>query len=294
MKATERALGNLLISRAVEMVMEFDPLEFFPETTMADWDEHRAWLTPDAMDPKTSALRLPCQSYIVRTSHHTILIDSCIGNHKDRVHRPAWHQKSDDTYLKALAAHGLAPEQIDYVMCTHLHGDHVGWNTQLRDGRWVPTFPNARYIFSARELDVLQTSALSEAALQPLQDSVLPVVAAGQAQLVDESFALDDEVSLQPTPGHTPGHFAVNLVSQGQRAIVLGDMVHCPVQCLHPEWTVRADWDKALAKQTRRQIMSQLADEQTLALTAHFPLPSAGWFRHHRGAFRFEYDSSDW
>jgi len=128
--------------------MEFDPLKFFSETTPADWAPHRSWLEPAAMNPANGCLILPCQSHVVRTSHHTILIDSCIGNHKDRPHRPSWHEKTDAQYLDALAEHSLRPEDIGYVMCTHMHGDHVGWNTRLRDGRWVPTFANARYIFS--------------------------------------------------------------------------------------------------------------------------------------------------
>lgn len=289
-----RSLGQLQISRAIEMTMEFDPFEFFPETTPDDWAPHRNWLQPNAMDPQSGMLRLPCQSYVVRTSHHTILIDSCIGNHKQRTGRPAWHEKTDGQYLAALAQHGLGPGDIDYVMCTHMHGDHVGWNTRLEDGRWVPTFPNARYIFSQKELDTWQNTEQSRFSVQPIQDSVLPVIAAGQAQLVSNDFALDDEVWLQSAPGHTPDHLAVNLASNGERAMVLGDAMHSPVQCRHPEWTVRADWDAARAKSTRRELMESLAETDTLVLTAHFPLPSAGRFRRDGNAFNFEYDTQDW
>ncbi len=294
MKIQERPLGDLRITRAVEMIMEFDPLKFFPDTSAAQWDEHRHWLQPRAMNPENSALLLPCQSYIVKTSHHTVLIDSCVGNHKSHPRHPAWHQRSDSSYPDALAAHGLQATDIDFVMCTHLHGDHIGWNTRLQDGRWVPTFPNARYIFSATDLHSWQDSEQSKLAMQPIQESVLPVIAAGQATLVEDSFSLDDEIWLQPTPGHTPGHLAINLASRGQRAIVLGDMVHSPIQCLYPEWTVQADWNDELARKTRRQMMAHLAETQTLALTAHFPLPSAGWFRNRGSAFSFEYDTHPW
>ena len=145
----------------------------------------RAGCKPQAMDPATGALLFTIQSYVVRTSHHTILIDSCVGNHKERANRPLWHQKTDDTYLRALAALGLAPDDIDYVMCTHLHSDHVGWNTKLEGGRWVPTFPKARYVFTRKELEAWEQGH-PKFTRHPLEDSVLPVIAAGKAELVDQ------------------------------------------------------------------------------------------------------------
>ncbi|MGB7298900.1 MAG: MBL fold metallo-hydrolase [Burkholderiaceae bacterium] len=294
MTKSTRPLGKLQISRALEMMMEFDPYGFFPETTPADWAAHKEWLQPLGMNPANGMLLFPCQSYIVRTSHHTILVDSCVGNHKDRPTRPAWHQKTDTSYLDALKQHSLSPEDIDYVMCTHMHSDHIGWNTQLKDGRWVPTFPNARYLFSEKELRAWQTMEQKNFSLQPIQDSVLPVIAAGQAELIQNDFSLDDEVWVQSTPGHTPDHLAINLASNGEHAIMLGDMVHSPVQCQHPDWTVRADWNHKIASATRRTMMEQLTEAQTLVLTAHFPLPSAGWFRRDGQAFRFEYDQHPW
>lgn len=293
-QARTRRVGKLLLSRAVEMQMEFDPKTFFPETTAEQWAPHKGWLQPGGMNPENGMLRLPCQSYIVRTSHHTILIDSCIGNHKERPARPTWHEKTDTQYMDALRQHGLKPEDIDYVMCTHMHSDHIGWNTQLVDGRWVPTFPNAKYVFSQKELDSWQAMDESKFSKQPIQDSVLPIIAAGRAEMVSNDFALDDEVSVQPTPGHTPDHLAVNLASQGELAIMLGDMIHSPVQCQHPEWKVWADWDTDMATQTRIRMMEQLSEQETLVLTAHFPLPSAGWFRREGKAFRFEYDTHPW
>ena len=154
MSSRSRKLGGLEILRVLELVTPFSALEFFPETAEEDWAPHRHWLEPDAMDPKTGKLKLPIQSYIVRTTHHTILIDACVGNDKSRENRPHWHLKSDTTYLGALAAHGIDPADIDFVLCTHLHSDHVGWNTRLESGRWVPTFPNARYVFSKQEVEL--------------------------------------------------------------------------------------------------------------------------------------------
>jgi len=289
-----RTLGSLTLMRALEIVTPFDPAAFFPETPPEAWDPYRAGLIPDGMDPETGLLRLYMQSYIVRTRHHTLLIDSCVGNDKDRPNRPAWHMKSDDTYLKALAAHGLAPEDIDFVLCTHLHGDHVGWNTRLEDGRWVPTFPNARYVFSEKEVEAWRDNPDPRFARAPLEDSVLPIIEAGRAELVRNDHALDDEVWLEPTPGHTPDHVAIRLGGRSSGAVMSGDLMHCPVQCHHPEWSAWPDWDPALAKQTRRAFLERYCETDILVCTAHFPLPSAGRVARDGDAFRFEYDTVPW
>jgi glyoxylase-like metal-dependent hydrolase (beta-lactamase superfamily II) len=189
--------------------------------------------------------------------------------------------------MRALASLELAPEDIDYVMCTHLHTDHVGWNTRLEGGRWVPTFPNARYVFSRKELEAWEKGN-PKFTRHALEDSVLPVIAAGQAQLVTNDFALDDEVWLEPSPGHTPDHVSVRLASNGHSAVMSGDLMHSPVQCLHPEWTAWPDWDADQAKRTRRTFMERYADTDTLVCTAHFPLPSAGRVVAAGDAFRFE------
>lgn len=288
-----RQIGNLTICRIVELTAPYDPLTFFPETTAADWAPHENWLKPKAMDPETGALMLPMQSYVVRTSHHTILIDSCIGNHKERPRIPIWNMKTDSTYMQALSAHGLTPEDIDYVMCTHMHGDHVGWNTKLENGRWVPTFPNAKYVLSQKELDAWKRGHETFTDVQ-IYDSVLPVVEAGQAELVTNDFALDDEVRLEPSPGHTPDHVSVCLTSRGADAVMCADVMHSPIQCLYPEWTAQPDWDQALAKRTRRSFLERYADTDTLVCTTHFPLPSAGRVVARGEAFHFEFDRVDW
>ena len=289
-----RQIGNLRVMRVLETITHFKRQTFFPETTDADWAPHRHWLEPDALDPATDEMPFPMQSYVVRTSHHTILIDSCIGNDKERPTRPPWHLKSDDTYMRALAAHGLAPEDIDFVMCTHMHSDHIGWNTRLESGRWVPTFPNARYIFSEKELATWRDVDREGFSRTPYEDSVLPIVEAGRAELVSNDYALDDEVWLEPTPGHTPDHVAIALQSVGASAIMCGDLMHSPVQCLHPEWVPWPDWDVALARQTRRAFLERYCETDTLVCTAHFPLPSAGRIVRAGDAFRFKYDERSW
>lgn len=287
-----RQIGELVITRAVEMLVPFPALQFFPATTLADWEPHRHWLEPDGLNAEGDLI-FPVQSYIVRTSHHTILIDSCVGNGKDRPTRPLWHMKTDDNYIRALAANGLAPEDIDYVMCTHLHSDHIGWNTRLVDGRWVPTFPNARYVFTKKEFEAWDTGH-EKFSRQPYEDSVLPVVEAGRADLVSNDFALDDEVRLESTPGHTPDHVAISLASKGRRAIISGDIMHSPVQCHHPDWAPWPDGDPDLARQTRRAFLENCCDTDILVCTTHFPLPSAGRVVSHGDAFRFVNDQEQW
>jgi glyoxylase-like metal-dependent hydrolase (beta-lactamase superfamily II) len=288
-----RRLGSLTINRIFEMHSRFDALWFFPESTLEDWRAVESWLAPTGFDPVTRELIFPIQSYLVRTTHHTIVIDTCVGNHKDRDFDATWHQRDDAAYLNGLARLGVAPEEVDYVMCTHLHADHVGWNTRLEDGRWVPTFPNAQYIFSATELKTWER-LLERHPNSALVDSVLPVVAAGQAQLVRNDFALDDEVWLESTPGHTPDHVAVRLGSQGHDAVMTGDLIHTPVQCHHPNWMVRPDYDKPLAAHTRRMFLERYADTSTLVCTMHFPLPSVGRLVSKADQFEFMPEASDW
>lgn len=285
--ATGFQLGDLTIQRVVEEERPlFDPLDFFPGLTPELLAENRPWLEPDAIDPMTGRLRLCIQSYLVRTPHHTILVDSCVGNHKDRPGRPFWHQKTDDTWARNLAATGVGVADIDYVMCTHLHVDHVGWNTRLEDGRWVPTFPKAKYLFAAGELAYWQ----AEHARTPnpiLLDSVLPVIAAGQAEVVASDHALNDHVRLSPTPGHTPDHFAVELGKGETLAVLTGDLIHSPLQARYPDLSMRADVDQRLAATTRRNFLECHCDTGRLLCTAHFPSPSTGHLTRWGDGFRF-------
>jgi glyoxylase-like metal-dependent hydrolase (beta-lactamase superfamily II) len=281
-------LGQIVIERIVESVCTgFDPLSFFPETTPQDWARHRTWMEPRALDPASGNLVLVIQAFLVRTRHHTILIDTCVGDHKHRPHRPFWHMQKLDTFLPRLAAAGVGPEDVDYVMCTHLHSDHIGWNTQLRDGRWVPTFPKAQYIFTREELESWEQLHARDPQ-QQFVDSVLPVIEARQAQLVSSDFALDDDVWLEPTPGHTQGHVSIRLASEGAQAVVTGDCIHSPVQCLAPEWIMRADVDPALAKATRRRFLERYCETGVTVCATHFPEPSMGRITQRDNAFWFE------
>lgn len=280
-----RQLGEIGIDRIVEEERAlFLPSDFFDEATEAAVDPHRAWLVPKALDPVTGRMVLPVQSYLVRTRHHTILIDTCIGCRKSNTNVPEWHDKRDDTWLKNLAAAGVGPDEIDYVFCTHLHLDHCGWNTRLVDGRWVPTFPNAKYILARDEV------AASEAENGVVfRENVQPILEAKRAVLVDLDYALDDEVWLEPATGHTVGHVAVNLRSGSRRAVMSGDMLHSPLQLGEPDWSPNFDHDMAQSRATRKRFLDTHCETDTLVLTAHFPSPSVGRIVPRRGAYDFAY-----
>ncbi|MET0867070.1 MAG: MBL fold metallo-hydrolase [Pseudorhodoplanes sp.] len=281
-------VADLTIQRVIEQETPYFPaLELLPDLTPQMLAEHRPWLKEAKALDDSDMLILCFQSYVVQTPHHTILIDSCIGNDKPRVGRPNWNKKTDDTYMRGLAAAGISVDDIDVVMCTHLHVDHVGWNTRLDNGRWVPTFPNARYVFGQREYDYWATQN-AKAEVAPFTDSVLPVVEAGKADLVVDDFALGDHVRIMPTPGHTPGHIAIAIGKGKDDAVFAGDLIHTPLQLRYPELSPKFDVDPAQAATTRRQFLERYCDTDTLCCTAHFPSPTVGKIRRMGNAFACE------
>ena len=271
-------LGDVTIHRVIEQEEPlFDPHQFFPTLTPELLDENRAWLEPTYFDAATGKVILCIQSYVLKTPHHNILIDSCVGNHKPRPMRPFWDMMDHDRYHTNLAATGLGVKDIDYVMCTHLHTDHVGWNTRLENGRWVPTFPNAKYVFADRELEHWTEKEKSDPSMFPwITDSVLPIVEAQRVELVKSDHALNDLIQLIPTPGHSIDHYSVQVGKPGNDALITGDMVHSPIQARYPELGMAADHDSTIAGQTRRKIFGRFCDTSTLICTAHFPSPSTG------------------
>ena len=282
---TRIALGGLVVQRLPEMELPFRSLEeLYIDATPEAVADARTWMEPWALCPETGRAILAIQSYLVRGSRHTILIDTCVGCGKSNAWFEPWHRREDRSWLDRLAAAGVRPEEVDYVFCTHLHSDHCGWNTQLVDGRWVPTFPNAKYVMSKAE------AAHAEAkGGDSYNESVSPVIEAGQALLVEMDHALDDEVRLEPTPGHTPGHVAVGLASGGQEAVMCGDLMHSPIQCRHPDWRYRIDTDPLQANETRRKFLGANSESGRLVLTAHFPSPSMGRVTQSGEAFDFRF-----
>lgn len=286
---TVYAVDDMTIHRIVEQEQGFVPLlEFLPTLTRERLAENLAWLAPSGYNPQTGNVVLCYQSYVVKTPHHNILVDACIGNDKNVPTRAAWHGKSDANWMTALKAAGLGVEDIDFVMCSHLHGDHVGWNTRLENGRWVPTFPRARYLFSKDEYGYW--SAIHAKKTVPhLVDSVLPIIEANRAELVAGDHELNDHIRLMPTPGHTPHHFAVRAGRGGDKAVFTGDLIHSPMQARYPELPMRVDSDPELGVRTRRTFLERYCDTDTLCCTMHFPSPSVGYVKRMREGYRLEY-----
>ena len=281
-------IGSVMIHRIVEQEGPFfDAMQFFPTMTKEFLDENRGWLRPRFLDA-SDKLILCVQSYVVKTPHHTIMIDTCVGNHKPRPTRNFWNMMNSDRYEKNLAAAGFSVNDIDFVMCTHLHTDHVGWNTRQENGRWVPTFPKARYVFADRELDYWTKRQQDDPAACPwIVDSVLPVVLANRADIVKSAHAFNDLVTLIPTPGHTIDHYSVQVGRPGAYAIITGDMIHSPLQARFPELGMMADYDSKQAGESRRALFDRVCDTSTLMCTAHFPSPSTARVVRHREAFDF-------
>ncbi|MFG2888639.1 MBL fold metallo-hydrolase [Streptomyces sp. NPDC048248] len=244
------------------------------------------WLRPDFADEQ-GILRLASHSFAIEADGMRILVDTGIGNGKRRTN-PAWHNLNSD-YDARLCAAGFAPESVDLVILTHLHTDHVGWNTRAEGGNWVPTFPNARYLTTRTEWDHWAGVEMEEARQQMFRDSVHPVRDAGLLDLLDvaaEGTRIAPGIRLLPTPGHTPGQVAVELSSEGESALVTGDSIHHPVQMAHPAVCSCVDIAPELATRTRNQLLDSLAGTPTLLFGTHFPPPTAGHVRHEGGAYR--------
>ena len=294
-----QTIGNIRIDRVVDMEGKFAALDFLlPESNPAELLEQAGdWLCPHFVDPSDSQVMMSFHSLLIRTGRHTILVDSCIGDDKERPNRPPWHRKKGP-FLDNLRALGVQPEDVDYVMCTHMHGDHVGWNTQLVDGRWVPTFPNAKYVFAKKEYDFWEQEnyqAKQEGREDEVNhgcwwDSVLPVIEAGRHELVESDFALDDALWLEPAEGHTPGAVILHAQEADGHAIMVGDMMHTAAQLAKPSLSSRFCWDPALSAATRQRVIDQYCETDTLLLTAHFPSPTAGRIVRNGDAFKLDMD----
>ncbi len=244
------------------------------------------WLHPHFADDE-GVLRIDSHSFAFSTGGLRVLVDTGIGNGKQRAN-PAWHDLDTD-YLRRLTAAGFPPDSVDLVILTHLHADHVGWNTREVNGEWVPTFPHARYLTSRVEREFWAGYAMDEAREQMFRDSVIPVEEAGRLHLVDvpaEGVEVASGLRLIPTPGHTPGHLAVELTSRGRTALITGDCVHHPVQLAHPGIGACVDIDPGQSEASRRGLLDSLAGTDTLLLGTHFAPPTAGRVVAHEGAYR--------
>ncbi len=230
------------------------------------------WLKPYFVTEKGHMI-LSIHALLVESQGRRIIVDTCLGNDKERAVE-GW-AKRQGPFLEDIAAEGFPREAIDTVMCTHLHVDHVGWNTMWSDGQWVPTFPNAEYLFARPEWEYWSANEQEEFG-PVVQDSVRPIVDAGLATLVDMDHTITSEVRLEPTPGHTPGHVSVRISSRGEEGVITGDMTHHPCQMAHPDWAATVDVDPVQSTATRRDFYARYADQPVLIIGTHFATPTAG------------------
>ncbi len=277
-------VGDATITRVMELEATGGSRFILPTATpeaVRDID----WLKPHFATDE-GKLIMSVHALIIELGDRRIMVDTCIGNNKQRK-IPAWTDLQLP-FLEDIAAAGYPRESIDTVLCTHLHVDHVGWNTMLVDGAWAPTFPEARYLFGREEFSYWEANREEDDFGDYFGDSVSPVVAAGLVDLVDSDHQICDEIRFEPSPGHTPGHVSIHITSRGEEALITGDFMHHPCQMARPEWPSSADFDQDAARATRKEMLSRYADQPVLVIGTHFAAPTAGHIVRDGDVFRLD------
>ncbi|MEV7386639.1 MBL fold metallo-hydrolase [Streptomyces sp. NPDC091215] len=268
-------LGDVEVIRVVEWHQPFVPASgMFPDVAAEVWKDNEDWLAPDHWEPESDRAVLALQTWVLRSAGRTVLVDTGVGNGRERPGMPPFHRREGD-FLGRLARAGVRPQDVDVVVNTHLHVDHVGWNTVDADGEWVPTFPNAQYLLPAADdfhygPDNAYANGEREDDRLIYEDSIAPVHRAGQTVLWDGFHRIDEHLTLEPAPGHTPGSSVLRLASGSDRAVFVGDLLHSPVQLLQPCCNSSACLDPEQAVASRRRILGRAADERELLVPAHF------------------------
>jgi len=282
----EWKIGDVTVTRVVEMEMPvpYNPDGAFLKEATPQRLKEMPWLFPHFVT-NDGALKLSIHALLVRAPGLNLVVDTCVGNDKPRALLGG--QALQTKFLDLLKEAGCAADKVDTVVCTHLHVDHVGWNTMKKDGKWVPTFPNARYLIGRREYEHWSKEGDAEAQ-EILSDSVKPIFEKKLATLVEMDHRISKEISLTPTPGHTPGHVSVMIESKGSRAMITGDMLHHPCQFGHPEWSPPFDSDPLAGAKMRRSVMERVAGQPVLVIGTHFAAPTAGHVKKDGNAFRFD------
>ncbi len=285
-------IGRVTITSVVESETPTSPRFLYRDMGKADVLARAAaatWLRPNFVSDEGYLLQ-KIQCLVVEAGDLRIAVDTCVGNDKQRTNE-LWDHL-DGPFLDDLAAAGFPAESITHVVCTHLHVDHVGWNTMLVDDRWVPTFPNARYLFVDAEYEHWRDEPGLFDGEDPFGDSVAPVLDAGLAELVAPDHRICDEVRFESTPGHTPGHISLVIASDGERAVITGDMLHHPMQLVDPELSSMFDTDPEQSRATRRRAFPQWADGRTLVIGTHFGTPTAGVLQPDGDGFRLDWSTT--
>jgi glyoxylase-like metal-dependent hydrolase (beta-lactamase superfamily II) len=288
--------GRFAISKIADMdSIPYPAQRVCPDATPEILRTIAARLGPAVLKPDSLEFMMSFNCFIIRSGRHTALVDACIGNDKERPHRPAWHRRQAP-FLDELRGLGLKPEDFDVVLCTHLHADHVGWNTRLVNGQWVPTFPNAQYVMAETEYEYWRKfhaagPPADSTVHDAFMDSVLPVVAKGQAVMVPMNHEIEPGLYLEGTPGHTPGAVVIHVEDGGQHAVLCGDMMHHPSQVIFPEWSTNFCADPDMSRKARVDFVRRHADTGTRILTGHFPPPTIGQIRRDGSRHRFEFET---
>ncbi|MGZ5872596.1 MAG: MBL fold metallo-hydrolase [Bradyrhizobium sp.] len=274
-------VGKVAITKIVELETTGSTRFILP---LATNEEIRKlpWLIPH-FATEEGRLKMSIHSLVVQTPSRRIVVDTGLGNDKEGRNVPTWNNRTSP-FLETMSAAGFPPDSIDTVLCTHLHVDHVGWNTRLEGKQWVPTFENARYVFGKTEYEHWRDHSVEPDKAAIFHDSVKPIVDAGRADLVASDAGICDEITLIPTPGHSPGHMSVYIRSEGEEGLLTGDVAHHPCQMAHLDWSSTADSDHVQSIATRRDLFSRFADKPVLVIGGHF---DAGHIKRDGDAFRF-------
>lgn len=267
-------IGQVRVTRILETETKLPAHGLLPDANAESLARHADWLVPNFLDEE-GQFSLAIQGLVIEAGAKRILVDTCVGEQEV----PFDMGEGTASFLDSLAEAGFPREQIDIVLCTHLHFDHVGWNTMKQGEEWVPSFPNARYLFAEVEYDHWKAELAAGRGGEygfSFPNCVQPVVDAGLADLVATDHVLTDEVHLEATPGHTPGHVSVRIASSGEAALITGDMTHHPVQWAEPNGAMPADTDSKQAAATRQRLLDAHADTPLLVIGTHYATPTAG------------------
>ncbi len=279
-------VGDVEIFSIPEVIALNDDIKVLLENAPPDLLLKYPWLQPHYATADGRML-INFQGFVVKAGGRNIVVDTCIGGDRQREYNVFCDLKSD--FMDDLEAIGVTPDNVDTVLCTHLHFDHVGWNAQKLNDRWVPTFPNARYLFGRVEYEhwmmLYRTKGYHH--MLHVEECIMPIIEAGLVDLVEMQHRINEEIWLEPTPGHTPGHVSVRISSCGQEAVITGDIMHSPIQIAVPDWIVNFDMDRGLAAGQRARFVKAAADKPLLIIGSHFPQPTAGRIVSDGSSWRF-------